>query len=322
MAEIDTGPLRVTLFEDGLFDLYRMTYRGINLSFLSKNGIFTPSGVDTATSYGEAFPGGMLYTCGLESVGGRPGERTHGRLHSLPMRVERLVPGDGEGEEGLLEEKGLLLLQGSTADTALFGQNLRFTRRVISAIGSSRIRVEDCVRNDGFTPVPICLLYHVNVGYPLLDEGATVTAEVEETVPRTPFARREQAKWRIMEPPADGIPEQVFYHRTKDGIARFENPSLGIALTVRFDPVAMPWLLQWKSRGSGDYALGLEPSTTRLDGDFEKKPLLPGEQRRFFLELEVEELPSLPESAPEKTGENTKSDKKEQNRKKEGKSIQ
>lgn len=42
-----------------------------------------------------------------------------------------------------------------------------------------------------------------------------------------------------------------------------------------------------KSMASGDYALGLEPSTTELDGRFAYRSLKRGEKRQFFLRMSI-----------------------------------
>lgn len=55
-------------------------------------------------------------------------------------------------------------------------------RRIYSDIGSDMVTLEDTLVNLGFREEDYCLLYHVNVGYPMLDEGAEIRAEIEEAI--------------------------------------------------------------------------------------------------------------------------------------------
>ena len=78
--------------------------------------------------------------------------------------------------------------------------------------------------------------------------------------------------------------EQVFCHTMKAGsdgnaVATLKNRKLGIALTIKFNTVRLPYLIQWKMMGMGEYVLGLEPSNT------------PGKNRKALKEENV--LPHL-----------------------------
>ena len=51
-----------------------------------------------------------------------------------------------------------------------------------------------------------------------------------------------------------------------------------------------PHFLAWKSMASGDYAVGLEPCTTKLDELFAYSTIKAGETIEFSVDLTVEEL--------------------------------
>ena len=51
-------------------------------------------------------------------------------------------------------------------------------------VGGSALRISDKVVNVGFDPTSHMLLYHVNIGYPVLDEGARLV------IPAPPGGRR------------------------------------------------------------------------------------------------------------------------------------
>ena len=84
IVEVNNGKLRFLLNESKALDLPQLWHEGTNISFVSKNG-FTVREL----SFVRRFEGGMLYTCGLDSVGGRDGYELHGTLHNTPVRITR-----------------------------------------------------------------------------------------------------------------------------------------------------------------------------------------------------------------------------------------
>lgn|GEM_PF-4301991 len=59
----------------------------------------------------------------------------------------------------------------------MFTEVMTLHRRIEIERHSPTIRIRDTVINDGFQAVPHRLLYHVNLGYPLLDEAARLSGE-------------------------------------------------------------------------------------------------------------------------------------------------
>ena len=55
------------------------------------------------------------------------------------------------------------------------------------------------------------------------------------------------------------------------------NPRLGRKLTLSWSGETLPKFVEWKSRASGDFAIGLEPATCWLDEHFARRPLAIGE---------------------------------------------
>jgi len=155
----------------------QMYHEGQNLSFVSKNG-FT----NREIPFLNRFEGGMVYTCGLDSVGGREGYELHGTLHNTPARLLRAE----------CDENGIVV-EAVIRDTALFGKNLVLKRRITSAIGGESVTLTDTLINEGYRDENYCLLYHINVGYPMLDEGARVIADVVKCEPRTPWSAQNAA---------------------------------------------------------------------------------------------------------------------------------
>lgn len=242
------GKTEVLFNKDNALDISRVRFCGVNISFLSKNGLNFSEG-----EFAERFEGGYLYTCGTDNVSscisGRP---IHGSLHyKKAENVYHIV----EGEK--------VIVGGDVRVTALFGENLVLRRRY--EVTNGGIEINDELINEGYTPAKYVLLYHTNYGYPFLDENLKIKIPAKKSEGLTEYAEsRRDLMFEITEP-IDGGNEEVFYHETEKGEVILENPALGIKVKTVYDTESFPVTLEWKSMISGDYALGIEPSTTRFD---------------------------------------------------------
>jgi galactose mutarotase-like enzyme len=183
----------------------------------------------------------------------------------------------------------------------VFGPNLVLRRRIFARVGESSVRIEDEVENEGFEPEPLMVLYHINLGWPLLDNTSRLLgpgSPGESPEPRDAQAGTGLDTWDRFAAPTPGFRERVFYHRPAagaDGLAeaRLENPALGLTFSVKFRPEELPEFVQWTMTGEGTYVLGLEPATCRVEGPAAEEAagrlirLKPGETRSHRLELEV-----------------------------------
>ena len=71
------GGLQLDLLPDAGLDIGQTRYRGINMSWMSKNGYDSPAVINPyENEFVNTFPGGLLYTCGLRSAG--PANRDNG----------------------------------------------------------------------------------------------------------------------------------------------------------------------------------------------------------------------------------------------------
>lgn len=268
---VANGTLHVVLAESNALDVLRLWYRGVNVGFVSKNGLYTAQ-----DDFLHSFPCGMLYTCGLDAIGGVEGHPVHGRIHSIPAEVKELRA----------NEAGVRIVA-EIRDTALFGENLVVTRTIETAAESAELKLTDRIENRAFRDEKYCLLYHVNVGWPFVDVGAVLKGNFVESRPRTPLAAREKAKMLVVEPPADNFEEACYFHRTRDGVVSLVNKKLGLAFTVRS---SLKKFVEWKSRASGDYVIGLEPCTCWLDDEMKMSVLRPGKSVTHTVTLAVKDV--------------------------------
>lgn len=271
VIEVHNGCLSFTVLESRALDLHSFRHKGTNLSFICRNGLGTENG------FANSFNGGMLYTCGLETVGARA-LPVHGSIHNLPADVSSVK----------YDEDGVKII-GFVRQSELFGKNLLFKRRIFTAVNSDEVTIETEICNEGYTDAEYCVLFHMNVGYPMLDEGVRIEADVRSTTPRTQWARENVERCFLMEHPIADTEEQVFFHQVNTGKVCVVNDALKKKLTFSYDSEMLPHFIEWKSMVSGSYALGIEPSTTTLDGDFCMKKIASGEVHRYVIQIKAED---------------------------------
>jgi len=303
VLEFNNGSgLDFTVLPDRGMDLGQAHFKGIPIAWITGNyptapAFYEPEGLNWLRSWG----GGLLTGCGFLNVGG-PGEAggeahgLHGRLSHIPAEnVNTSAQWNGDGSRYELTASGEL------SHSKVFGEKLILTRRISTAYGENAITICDTIENRGFNPAPFMLLYHMNFGWPLVDEGATLELPEHPVTPQNQTAAAGISAWAKAEAPQHGFAEQVFYHELPadaDGMAEalLKNPKLGIACRLRYETKELPYLVQWKQMGQGEYVFGLEPGNCFPEGQtaMAAKGLLrtiaPGEVRRTRVVVAFEEL--------------------------------
>jgi hypothetical protein len=283
---------------DRALDISTCQYKGMSLTWRSPVGDAHPAYYDASgTEWLRSFQGGLLVTCGLDTFGppNRDGEKEfglHGRISNTPARMVN-DSAAWIGDEYRLE------VSGEIRQTSIFGENLVLRRRISTTLGSNRIRIDDVVTNEGFTAHPHMILYHVNLGFPLLSEQACLKLDVRETRPHTDAAQQGLKDWMVFQPPTPDYLEQNFIHTPIPdekgwAAAELENPELKLGLRLSFDTSTLPYLNEWKMMGEGLYVLGIEPMNCAAGsgrGPAREQKLLPfleaGKSRNYALEIEV-----------------------------------
>ena len=244
------------------------------MSFVSKNG-FTKREIP----FLNRFEGGMLYTCGLDSVGGREGYELHGTFHNTPAEIVRVE----------CNENGIVV-EAIIRDTALFGKNLVMKRKISTAVLGNSVTLEDTLINEGYKAEEYCLLYHINVGYPMLDDGAKIVANVDSYTPRTEWARQNEATMYEMSAAIPNQEETCYFLKMRKPEITLVNGKIGKEFTVSYSGDTLPCFVEWKSMASGDYALGLEPCTTELDDKFQYRTLNANCEEKFTVTIAVDRI--------------------------------
>ena len=256
------GGLQLDILPDTGLDIGRVSYRGVNMSYHSKNEDDSPAAfLPYENEFLHTFPGGMLYTCGLRSTG--PANRDKGEWFPLHGRIH----GMSAVNVAVQEQEEEILISGTLRETVLFGPVLEMKRSIRVPLFQGKIRVEDCIRNATPNAEEIMLLYHMNFGYPMLSEAAQLKFPDErKTTGRDDWAQRHLGEETRFTKPVDNDPEQVFFHHIDNAYAALENDKLGIRASLRWSGDTLPILAQWRSMATGDYALGLEPTNSYIMG--------------------------------------------------------
>jgi hypothetical protein len=288
-----TGGLHALVLADRGLDIGPAWVAGHPVSWQSTTGIVGPAHY-REPDWLRSFHGGLLVTCGLQNVGPDSVDEgvtygVHGRISNTPARnvTHRVVAEGGR----LVAE-----VTGEVRETDVYGADLVLRRRLRFPMGEPRVEVADEVENQGYAPAVLMILYHVNVGYPVVAEGATLLTPPAEVVPRDEPARAVMAHHAEFPPPADGFGQLVYEHRLRQPIPERASialanpgytPTGGIAVSVAFDPRQLPHLWQWRMLGPGMYLTGLEPANCGILGRAVEREagrvdlLGPGERRRF-----------------------------------------
>ncbi|MBE6632018.1 MAG: DUF4432 family protein [Ruminococcaceae bacterium] len=275
LIEISNGILNFSLLESNALDIAQLFYKGMNASFISRNGF-----VSKELPFLNYFPAGMLYTCGPDCIGGCEGHPTHGVIHHLPAKIENISC----TEEGVS-------VTGETRFTALFGEGISLRRTVSVKAGEAKISLHDELFNDNFRDEQYAILYHINVGYPMLDAGCTIEGDIASTEPRDEVAAKLMDTCLVVEEPVPNAGEACFFHNMSKDRPEISvvNRNIGRKFTVRYNKETLPEITEWKGLQCGDFVIGLEPSTTKLD-NITYRTIKAGEKICFDVEIEISEL--------------------------------
>lgn len=269
--DVDNGSgVRFSVYPDRGMDIGEASFRGVNLVWLPQTPA-APQFYEAAQfNWLRSWGGGLLTGCGLSNVGGpnsANGEEhgLHGRLSHIPAEEVNTSAYWDEAERYVLE------VSGKVRHSRVFGENLLLTRRIRAVRGENTITVEDSVENQGFAPSPLMLLYHMNFGWPLVGEHTVLEAAEHRITPQNVHAAEAVTTWERILPPREGFAEQVLYHEipsAEDGFSAvtLNNPELKLKLKLEYRSAELPYLIQWRQFGCGEYVLGLEPGNCFPEG--------------------------------------------------------
>jgi hypothetical protein len=287
MLSFDTGSgLRFSVLPDRAMDIAELSHNGRAIGWHSPTGFRHPSLHEPEGEQGLGWTrsfSGFLSTCGLDHILGAeevPADNynyvrretvrhgLHGRVGTVPARLT----GYGERWEG---ERCVLFAEGIIIQAAVFGEVLHLHRRIEADVGGNEIRLSDRVVNAGFVPTPHMFFYHINLGYPVIDDGARYVAPIRQVVWASHEARglaAQRVGYRRCPPPIRGFAEQVWEHdMAADAQGRVPvavvNDRLAFGIEVETRKQQLPCAYQWQNFQAGHYVVAVEPSTHHVKGN-------------------------------------------------------
>ena len=304
IAWFNTGSgLRFKVVLDRAMDIADAFYNGQSLAWLSHGGISAAEPLsDKGIDWLRTFGGGLVVTCGLSHVGGPErdeyGERgIHGQISNSPAEIISISQPDPLN--GIME----MSISGIIRESQVLGNRMELKRTIYATLGQSTIRIHDEVINRGNFIAPHMLLYHCNLGWPLIDKGTKILWEGQwkprEGNPNKLF--KPDYNFKTCPAPLDdhcGTGEEAAFISIEEDENGFctcgvENTEIGLILNLKFLKKQLPFLTNWLHFGKGEYVVGLEPGTNPPIGQSAARKenslilLKPGEKRNYQLEIEV-----------------------------------
>lgn len=223
--------------------------------------IWEPSGLGWLEGFDE-----LLVRCGLTSFGapqhdaaGRLEFPLHGRIANLPAHQLRLELDAGNDA---------LHVWGEVDEVRFLFQHLRLTSHYTLSSTGGGLELVDRITNLGGRLAQAQLLYHVNLGAPVLQGGSRVQLPVRRLAPRDATAAAAASGWSEMAGPVAGFSEQVYFAEplaNADGWASalLSDPSGSRGIQLSFATATLPYFTLWKNTAAevDGYVVGFEPGT-------------------------------------------------------------
>ncbi len=223
--------------------------------------IYDPSGIGWLDGFDE-----LVVRCGLESNGapdfddrGNLKYPLHGKIGNLPadnlcVTVE--------------PEAGSLVVKGTVSETRFLVRSLELGVQYKFQVNQPTIDCVDTVTNRSTRSSSMQLLYHINVGSPILEAGSEVAIAYSEVAPRDARAVEGIDTWSSYLGPTIGYSEQVYFVKPLSDAngwttALLHNASGSKGVALGFDTQTLPYLNLWKNTAAEEdgYVTGLEPAT-------------------------------------------------------------
>lgn len=275
IIEVDTGPMVARILPTRGMSLWNLEVDGVPFGWQSPaNGPVHPHFVPTWDPSGLGWLEGfdeLVVRCGLEN-NGAPEHDDSGQLkYPLHGRIGNL-PADSLAIE-FDEASGRLEVIGEVLESRLFFKRMRLRSKIRFGAGSTQIDLLDDVTNELSRATTLQMLYHINVGPPVLGEGAVVEAPIAELAPKDDLSASEIADWSTCGAPTENYHERVYFaelHSNESDkttvMLRSGDKTKGLA--VDFGTKTLPKFVLWKNTADerDGYVTGLEPATNFPNG--------------------------------------------------------
>lgn len=275
-------------------DIVDLDYKGVPLGWRSPTGMVAPGLHATDGEGGLAFLRGFtgfLVTCGWDHYGpARQGPADHhryalrdrqhyplhGRAHQIPAQLRHYGVETGPDGDPVIRIIGVM------RQVALFAEGYEIEREIVIEVARPRVTLHDRVRHIGRNPSPHRVLYHINLAYPLIDDGTVIEGLPPDPMmpsPMPPLDPAEVERFKCL-PRADWA-DTITVKQAK-----------GLALSMTFSQ-GFTHLVQWWNRFPGANMIGIEPASAAMpgldaEGDWHPDAWMqPGETRDYRIRFDV-----------------------------------
>ena len=213
LVEIDNGRMRILVLPTRGMGIWKVELGDDTLGWKSPvRGpvhpkyvpLFDPSGLGWLEGFDE-----LLVRCGLESNGapdfdeqGKLLYPLHGRIGNRPAHFVDVTVDDAGGT---------ITLRGIVEESRFHFQKLRLESTITTSFDSTSLKINDQVVNFGGTPAEMQMLYHLNLGEPLLQPGDQLVASVKSLRNRDEPDAEQHDGWNQYTSPVAGQAETCHY---------------------------------------------------------------------------------------------------------------
>ncbi|AEG62060.1 aldose 1-epimerase family protein [Desulforamulus ruminis] len=279
-------------------DIILAEYKGKAIGWRSRTGEVAPAYLETHGFIPRRGSfGGLVCTCGYSQVGNPCHDQ--GQEHCLHGRAQ-LSPATNVWAEAAWDgDEYKMWCQGKVIELDKFTEYFVNERRIETSLGANMIRIKDCLTNHSFQTQGHMMLYHINLGFPLLSGHTRLYAPSSDVrhrdkpsvdfdwtrYPLEPHTQVEDVLYHEMEADEEGYVTMALINETP-GKARW-------GLQLRYTKESLPNFVHWFQPSPGAYVMGLEPSNCWVDGRAAHRErgelvmLEPGEQHHYEVEFKI-----------------------------------
>ena len=286
VIEIDNGAVEITVIPSRGMGIWQVVSGDDRLGWRAPiRGPIHPREVNMGEPSGLGWLDGfdeLLVRCGLESNGapefdadGRVVYPLHGKIANQPSDEVTVTVDSDRGEirvSGIVDEVRFHFLK------------VRLHATLVTRFGESGFRIHDEIENLSASSAEVQMLYHFNVGVPLLDAGSQLVAPSSTIVPRNEHAAEGIDGYTNYQAEEAGYEEQVYFHQMHaagDGNTRvlLKNGHSTAGVSLLYDARKLPCFSQWKNTTAvvDGFVTGIEPGT-----NFPNPRTYEGEQGRVL----------------------------------------
>lgn len=300
VIEIKNGNgLVFSVLEDRSLDICNFEYKGIPFSYICKSGLSAPWYYEPiGDGWLQTFNGGFLTTCGITQAGmscNYNGKELglHGRISNTPAENVNRITKVMKNNEYEFSIKGMV------RESCMGNENLILEREIKSSTYNNNVIINDKFKNEGCSKEPFMVLYHLNIGYPIVSEDSVLIAPIKNTIPYNevfPDSKKAINCFDTFGKPDNNGEIQVFMHElSKQGhvsIILF-NKALNLGISIDYDTCQLNYFTQARILRSTEYYCVIEPGTCYPVGRVQQEKkygleyINPGETREASLTFRI-----------------------------------